>query len=71
MKYLLLILIGVSFMAQSQINYTVKVTKLKALADACDGEFVGAMAQFFVIHPVHQSNLHRLRAQRFLNLRDV
>lgn len=40
MKYLLLILIGVSFMAQSQINYTVKVTKLKALADACDGEFV-------------------------------
>ncbi|MEJ6776386.1 MAG: T9SS type A sorting domain-containing protein [Crocinitomicaceae bacterium] len=46
MKYLLLILLGVSFMAQSQVNYTVKVTKLKALADECDGEFVDPILGF-------------------------
>lgn len=33
-------------MAQSQINYTVKVTKLRALADDCDGEFVDPILGF-------------------------
>ena len=38
MKYLLFLFLGCSFTVQSQIDYTVTVTKLKALADDCDGE---------------------------------
>jgi hypothetical protein len=37
MKYLLFIFLSASFVAQSQIDYTVTVTKLMALADDCDG----------------------------------
>ena len=37
MKYLLFIFLGASFIAQSQIDYTVTVTKLMAYADDCDG----------------------------------
>lgn len=37
MKYLLFIFLSASFIAQSQIDYTVTVTKLMAYADDCDG----------------------------------
>ena len=39
MKYLFLTFFLSSFITFGQISYTVKVTKLMALADDCDGEF--------------------------------
>lgn len=37
MKYLVLLLVSISFIGNSQIDYSVKVTQLMALADDCDG----------------------------------
>ena len=37
MKILLLAILGISFLSNSQVGYTVKVTKLMAKADDCDG----------------------------------
>lgn len=37
MKFIVVVILGLSFMGNTQVDYSVKVTKLMALADDCDG----------------------------------